>query len=111
MTPPHHVNQALEIRRIAHILGREGAPLDEIEYENAWLSVHDARAQARQMGRLARSQLVGAYDAVDGNVASDAHNVAPSTIFDGEVLVGDTAGERARFNLPDPDLKRGDAGQ
>ncbi len=40
VAPPHHVDQPLEIRRIAYVLGREGASLDEIEHENARLGVH-----------------------------------------------------------------------
>ena len=85
MTPPHHVDQALEICRIAHVLGREGAPLDEIEHENAWLGVHHAGARACQMGRAARSQLVGAHDAMHEDIVPDPHDVAASAILDREV--------------------------
>jgi hypothetical protein len=89
----------------------EGVPLDEIEHEDPWLRVHDARTQACQMGRLARSQLVSAHNPMHRDIAAHPHDIAATAIFDGEVLVGDAAGERARLDVPDPDLKRGDAGQ
>jgi hypothetical protein len=100
MTPPHHVDEALEICRVAHVLRSEGAPLDEIEHENAGLCVHHARAKARQMRCLARSQFIGPHDAMDGNVAADPHHVAAPTILDDEVFVGDAAGERRGSTCP-----------
>src|SRR5262249_18505028 len=42
MTPPDHVDEALQISRTAHVLRREGAALDEVEHENARLGVYDA---------------------------------------------------------------------
>ena len=54
VAPPHHVDQAIEIRRIADVLRREGASLDEIEHENARLRMHHAGAKpARCAARLA----------------------------------------------------------
>jgi hypothetical protein len=60
VAPPHHVDQALEVRRIAHVLGRERASLDEIEHENARLGVHHFRAQPAKCG-AARGELVRAH--------------------------------------------------
>ena len=109
VTPPHHVDQALEICRIAYVLRREGASLDEIEHENARLGVHHARAQARQMRRPARGQLVRPHHAVNRDIAADPHDVAAAAILDREVLIGDAAGERHRLHAPEPDLKLGHA--
>ena len=96
MTPPHHVDEALEVCRVAYVLRREGASLDEIEYENPWLCVHHAGAQTRQMRRPARSQLVRAHDPVNEDIVPDPHDVAASAILDREVLVGNSAGQRQR---------------
>src|SRR5262245_19584827 len=82
VTSPHHIDEALEVCRIAHVLWSEGAPFDEIEHENAWLCVHHTRAQARQMRCLARGKLVRAHDAMDRNVAPQAHDVAAAAILD-----------------------------
>src|SRR6476661_2373139 len=34
VTSPHHVDEALEIGRVAYVFRRERASLDEVEYEN-----------------------------------------------------------------------------
>ena len=94
VAPPHHIDQALEICRVAYVLRREGASLDEIEHENARLGVHHARAQARQMRRPARCQLVRPHHPVNRDIAADPHDVAAAAILDCEILIGDAAGER-----------------
>ena len=109
VTPPHHIDQALEIGRIAHVLRREGASLDEIEYHNARLCVHHAGGQACQMRRAARSKLVRAHHAMNRDIAADPHDVAASAILHPEVLVGNAAGERQRLHPPEPDRELGDA--
>ena len=57
VTSPHDIDETLEVCRVAYVLRREGASLDEIEDENPWLCVHHAWAQTRQMRRSTRSQL------------------------------------------------------
>src|SRR6476646_2251822 len=109
VTSPHHVDEALEVGRVAHILRRECASLDEVEHENSGLCVHHAGAQAGQMRRLARRQLVGAHDPVNENIAPDPHDIAASSVFDRAILVGDSAGQRLRVHAAEPDRKRGDA--
>ena len=109
MTSPHHVDEALEVCRVAHVLRREGASLDEIEHENARLGVHHAGAQARQMRRPARGQLVRAHHPMNEDIVADPHDVAASAILDREVLVGNSAGQRQRVHTPEPDRQRGDA--
>ncbi len=111
MTAPNHVDQALEVCRVAHVLRREGASLDEIEHENAGLGVHHGGAQTRQMRRPARRQLVRAHDPVHEDIVADPHDVAAAAILDREVLVGNSAGKRQRVHTPEPDRKRGDARQ
>ena len=109
VTSPHHVDEPLEVGRVADVLRREGASLDEVEHENAWLCVHHAGAQTRQMGRTARCQLVRAHHPVNEDVVPHPHDVAASAILDREVLVGNSAGQRQRVHTPGPDRQRRDA--
>ena len=109
VTSPHHVDQALEVRRLAYVVRREGASLDEIEHENPRLRVHHGRAQTRQMRRPARSHFVRAHHPVNENIGSDPHHVAAAAILHREVLVGNSAGQRQRIDTPEPDRKPGDA--
>ena len=109
VTASHHVDEALEVGRVAHVFRREGAALDEIEDENPRLCVQHARAQTRQMRRAASRQLVRAYDSVHEDIVADPHDVAASAILDHEVLVGDAAGQRDGIDTSQPDRQRGDA--
>ena len=109
MTPPHHVDQPLEIGRVTHVFRREGASLDEVEYDNARLRVHHAGAEPSQMRRAARSQLVRAHHAVHEDIAADPNDVTAAAILDREVLIGNAAGQRERLHRPGPDRQRGDA--
>jgi hypothetical protein len=57
------------------------------------------------MGRPARRQLVRAHHAVNRDIAADTHHITAAAILDGEVLVGDAAGERQRVHAAEPDLE------
>ena len=78
VTSSHNVDEPLEVDRVADVLRLEGASLDEVEHENAWLCVHHAGTQARQMRRTARCQLVRAHDPVNEDVVPHPHDVAVS---------------------------------
>ena len=101
MTSSHGFDEPLEVGRVADVLRREGASLDEIEHENAWLCVHHAGAQTRQMRRPARSQLIRAHDPMHEDVIPHPHDVAVSGILDREVLIGNSAGQWQGSTRPD----------
>ena len=66
----------LQVVSLAHVLGLEGAALDQVEHEHARLGVEHGRRDAGGMGGPARGELVPAQDVVDGDVVADPHEAA-----------------------------------
>ena len=110
VTAPDHVDQALEIGRVAHVLRREGAALDEIEDQRCRALRAPRRGPSPRScaARLAASSFARTT-AVHRDVAADPHDVAAAAILDPEIVVGDAAGERLRLHRARPDRQLGDA--
>ena len=76
---------------VAHILRREGLPLDIVEHQHARLRIDDLRSDARGMGRAAHRHLVAADDAVHLDVAAEADDEFAAAVLDDEIDVAHAA--------------------
>ncbi len=102
----HQVGEAVAVGGVADGFGGKRAGVDEVEDQRPGLPVADSRGEAGGVGGAAGGELEGAHDVVLGDVAADAHEVAAAGVLDGEVEVGDAAGERLGVDRAGPDRQR-----
>jgi hypothetical protein len=104
------LDDPLEVAPLAHVLGRERPPLDELQHQRARLGVEHRRRDPRRVRRAARRQLVPPQDVVHGDVVADPDEAAPLPVVDYEVGVSDPAAHRLRGHGPAPDREGGRLG-
>ena len=100
------LDDAREVLRVAHVLRREGAALDEVEHQHARLGVGDARRDAGGVRGAARRELVLAHDAVRLVVAADPDDEFLAVVLDDEIDVGEPAAQIGRLDRVAPQGQR-----
>jgi len=85
---------AAQVCRLSHIVGRVGLAVDILEHDGTGFVVQDGRRQLGGGGGLAGSQLVKSQNSVHDDVVADADEMPPTAVGHDEVGVGDAALQR-----------------
>lgn len=89
MTAAYEINQTIQIGRIAYVLRRQGAALDERSDQDTVLGVNHGGTKSGCVCRKAGGEFMRPDNAVHWNVAAETRDKSLAMAFDDEILVGE----------------------